>query len=251
MKLTKDHNFLVAAHRGDSYNFYENTIPAFELAIERGCHMVETDVRLTRDGILVLMHDESCKRTTGVDVTVTESTYGELQKLNAGDKNNPTKIPTLEELLILIKKQDIMLNLEIKEYYSEENAERVHVCVDKCVELIEKYGMAEKMVFNSFDAYVLEYIHKKYNGRYKLHGFYPYSIMKNVAEDPDEYLYCACIFADKFKENYDYLIERGIEPWVGAGVTVKEHLALCLEYGARLITTNNTADILTKLQELK
>jgi len=251
MNLTKEHGFLVAGHRGDKYNFYENTIPSFELAIANGADMVETDVRVTKDGVLVLMHDENTKRTTGIDAIVGTKTYEELKQFNAGDKNNFCAIPTLEELLVLVKDKGIMLNLEIKEYYSETNKDRCEFCIDESVKLVEKYGLADKMVFNSFDAYVLEYIHKKYNGKYMLHGFYPYSIMKNVVMDPDEYLYCACIFDDNKKEHYDYLASKGIEPWIGAGVTVKEHLALCLENGARLITTDNPADAIKKLKELK
>ena len=240
-KLTKNHSFLVAGHRGDSYNFYENTMRAFEIAVEQGADMVETDVRMTKDNVLILMHDDSAKRTAGVDKLVRDMTYDEIKKLNAGDKNNFAAVPTLEELLDFIADKGVMLNLEIKEYYSEENLERCNKCIDESIRLVEKYGLADRTVVNSFDAYVLEYVHEKYNGRYMLHGFYPYSIMKNVKGDPDEYLYCACIFDDKKKEHYDYLISKGIEPWVGAGVTVKEHLALCIEYGARLITTNNVA----------
>ena len=251
MNLTKDHGFLVAGHRGDKYNFYENTLASFERAIASGCDMVETDVRVTKDGVLVLMHDENTKRTTGIDALVGEKTYEELLQFNAGDKNNFCKIPTLEELLVFVKKSGVMLNLEIKEYYSETNVERCNYCIDESVKLVEKYGLAEKMVFNSFDAYVLEYIHKKYNGKYMLHGYYPYSIMKNVVMNPDEYLYCACIFDDKQKVHYDYLISKGIEPWIGAGVTIKEHMQLCIDNGARLITTDNTADAIQKLKELK
>ncbi len=248
--LTKDHEFLVAGHRGDCYNFYENTMRAYELAIENGADMVETDVHLTKDNVLIIMHDDSAKRTTGVDKLLREMTYDEIKTLNAGDKNNFAAVPTLEELLKLVAKKGVMLNLEIKEYYSEENLERCNKCIDESIKLVEKYGLADRMVVNSFDAYVLEYIHKKYNGRYMLHGYYPYSIMRNVKGNPDEYLYCACIFEDKKKEHYDYLISKGIEPWVGAGVTIKEHLALCIEYGARLVTTNNPAHTVKQVREI-
>lgn len=249
MTIKHKQGLTVAAHRGDSYNFYENTMKAFELAIENGADMIETDVRLTKDNVLVLCHDESLKRTGRVDVKIADLTYDELQNYNVGDVNNFAAVPKLEELLVLLKEKDIMLNLEIKEYYEDGNIDRCNYCIEKCVEMIEKYKIADNMVFNSFDAYVLEYIHKKYPGKYMLHGFYPYSIMKNVQMNPDEYLYCACVFGDKIKENYDYLASKSIEAWIGAGVTVTENLKLCIEYGAKLITTNNPADVLKKLEK--
>ena len=75
--------------------------------------------------------------------------------------------------------------------------------------------------------------------------------MKNVEINPDEYLYCACIFENENKEYYKYLKERGIEPWIGASVTQKSKLKACLKMGARLITTNNPSDAKTKLEEIQ
>ena len=83
-----------------------------------------------------------------------------------------------------------------------------------------------------------------------LHGFYPYSIMRNVTLNPDEYLYCACIFDDMNKEYYNYLIGKNIEPWIGAGVTQKNRFNICAEYGAKLVTTNNPSDAIDKLKGL-
>lgn len=248
-KITFDNRMMVAAHRGDSYNYYENTMEAFRMAIENGADMIETDVHITKDNVLVLIHDNLVDRTTDGKGPVAEMTYEELKQLNAGGKKHPLPIPTLEELLELLSEKKILLNLEFKEYYSEENAQRCHDCIDESLKLIEKYGYGDKMVFNSFDAHVLEYIDEKYEGKYLLHGFYPYSRMHNVKRNPDEYLYCACIFDDRNQENYDYLKSKGIEPWIGAGVTKEGHLAECYKSGATLVTTNNPADCIEKLQK--
>lgn len=250
MKITFENKMMVAGHRGDCYNYYENTMEAFRVAIEGGAEMIETDVRLTKDNVLVLIHDEKVDRTTDGTGFVKEMTYEELQKLNAGSKYHKLQIPTLEELLQLLCEKDILLNLEIKEYYTEGNKDRCHYCIEECEKLIRKYHLEEKMVFNSFDAHVLEYVDEKYEGKYMLHGFYPYSIMSNVDRNPDEYLYCACIFADKNKNHFDYLLQRGIEPWVGAGVTKELHLKECYEYGAKLITTNFPEDCIKKLEKV-
>ena len=69
--------------------------------------------------------------------------------------------------------------------------------------------------------------------------------------NPDEYLYCACIFEIDKKENFDYLISKGIEPWVGASVTQIAKLEQCINYGAKLVTTNNPRATLTTILELE
>jgi hypothetical protein len=99
---------------------------------------------------------------------------------------------------------------------------------------------------------VLEYCYKKWGKRYPLHGFYPYSIMhmENATLDPAEYLFCACIFDTKRKVLYDDLISKGIEPWIGAGVTQAALLGIAIQNGARLITTNFPADIIKKLEKI-
>ena len=250
MKLTYEGKMMVAGHRGDSANCPENTVAAFRAAIEAGADMIETDVRLTRDGVPVLIHDRTVDRTTDGKGYVKDMTFAELRALNAGTKDVPQQIPTLEELLELLAATDVTLNLEVKEYHEEGNEARSRECVDKCVALIERYGMGEKMLFNSFDAPVLEYIHDAYGGRYRLHGFYPYSEMYRVNRDPGEYLYCACLSENRNVQHYAFLLEKGIEPWVGASVREEEHLALCFRLGARLVTANDPGAALEKLERI-
>ena len=250
MKLTYQGKMMVAGHRGDSANYPENTMAAFRAAIEAGAEMIETDVRLTRDGVPVLIHDKLVDRTTDGTGAVKDMTFTEIRALNAGTKELPQQIPALEELLELMAPTGVTLNLEVKEYAEEGNEARSRACVDKCVALIEHYGMGEKMLFNSFDAPVLEYIHDTYGSRYRLHGFYPYSEMYRVKRDPGEYLYCACLSENRNEQHYAYLLEKGIEPWVGASVRTEEHLALCFRLGARLVTSNDPGDCLEKLERI-
>lgn len=248
MTLTFKDKMAVAAHRGDSYNYYENTMTAFEKAIEAGADMIETDIHLTKDGYLVLIHDDNVDRTTNGKGRVDEMTFSALMELNAGDTAAREKIPTLDSLSALAREKGVTLNLEIKEYWSRENEARCIKCIENTLAMVEKYQMGDKIVINSFDAWVLEYVYKKYGKKYLLHGFYPYWEMNNVSINPDEYLYCACIFDNENKSNYDYLINKGIEPWVGASVTQYSKLDICLKYGAKLITTNNPSDVLKKLK---
>lgn len=251
MTLTFKDRMAVAGHRGDLYNYFENTKTAFIKAYEAGADMIETDVRLTKDNHLVLMHDETVNRTTNGTGKVEDMTLEQIKELNAGNVLTPESIPTLNELLEWAQPLNLTLNLEIKEYFSKETEERCARCIDDTIALVEAYGLRNRVVINSFDAAVLEYVYKKHGRTYLLHGFYPYHEMFNVSMDPTEYLYCACIFENDKKAHYDFLIEHGIEPWIGASVTRKSTLALCKQYGAKLVTTNNPADAIKKLKEIE
>lgn len=240
----------VAAHRGDSYHRYANTMGAYEYAIKSGCDMIECDIHITKDDKLILIHDHTVDRTTNGSGKISDMTAAEIRELNAGDEDDPQKVPYLEELMRLAVEHDITLNLEIKEYYSEENEKQCIKCIEAVISMVEKYNMTDKVVLNSIDAFVLEYIYKHYGKKYMLHGFYPYYAMKNSTIDPNEYLYCACICFDLNREDYEYLISHNVEPWIGAGVTQESKLGVCSRYGARLITCNNVADTITKLKNL-
>lgn len=247
MKIAHVNDLTIAAHRGDSYNHYENTMTAFKAAADAGADMIECDVHLTKDDALIIMHDDSVYRTTNGMGTIAEMTLSEILELNAGDELHPEKVPTFYELMEWVSGQNMMINIEIKEYFSEENEARCIRCIEDVIACVEKYNMREKTVLNSFDAWVLEYIYKNYGKKYMLHGFYPYDAMMHVTIDPAEYLYCACICGRFTRKKFDYLIERNIEPWVGAGVTQAAALERCIQYGAKLATVNNPKDAIDKL----
>ena len=75
---------ILAAHRGEKKYHPENTMPAFKAAYEAGVEMIETDIRMTRDGELIVMHDRSALRTCGVDCILNDMTLEEVRKLDAG-----------------------------------------------------------------------------------------------------------------------------------------------------------------------
>lgn len=250
MRFDYKNTIMVAGHRGDPDNYPENTIQSFMSAIEKGVDMIETDIHMSKDGVLVLIHDSSVDRTTDGTGYVKDKTYEELYELNAGTADNFQHIPTLEEFLKLVVQNDVLINLEFKDYYDDSNAEFCHEAVGKTIALVEKYNLASKCVLNSFDAFILEYIDQKYNGKYRLHGFYPYNIMKNVVRNPDEYLYCACVFDDRNRENYEYLRNRNIEVWLGAGIKEKEDFERAVKLGGILFTSNNPGKAIQILEEL-
>lgn len=250
MKLPYTKKVSVAAHRGFSARFAENTREAFAAAVKSNCDMIETDIRLTKDNVLILMHDSTVDRTTDGTGAIADFTYEELCKFNCNPKGEFSEIPTLEEFMKLAVENDMMVNLEIKEYNLHDNGDRCRLCIEKTLEVVEKYDWVGKTIINSFDAYVLEYTDEISKGKYMLHGFYPYSIMKNVSRNPDEYLYCACIFDDGNADCYKYLQDRGIEPWAGAGVVEKNHFDSCVKLGAVLFTSNDPESAMNYLEEL-
>ncbi len=93
----------VISHRGEHLHHPENTIPAFQAAVDAGADFFELDVRTTADGKLVLMHDATVDRTTGGKGEVAKMTFEDLRKLNVGVHLGPgfsgTRIPTFEEAL--------------------------------------------------------------------------------------------------------------------------------------------------------
>jgi glycerophosphoryl diester phosphodiesterase len=138
------------AHRGFSGKYPENTMLAFEKAIEIGADGVELDVQLTKDEQVVIIHDETVNRTTGGEGRVQDYTYEELSKLDASyiytGKYGINKIPTLREYCEFVKDKDIVTNIELKtgifEYLGIE---------EKVWDLIKEYKLEEKVIISSFN----------------------------------------------------------------------------------------------------
>lgn len=140
------------AHRGASGYYPENTMISFEKAIDMGCTGIETDVQMTSDGVLVLMHDEMVTRTTDGTGLLKDYTFDGIQKLDAGSWMSKEfagqKVPTAEQLILLAKEKDVIINFEIKngliEYKDIE---------EKLIELIHRHDMQEKVILSSFNHY--------------------------------------------------------------------------------------------------
>ena len=172
------------AHRGASAYYPENTMLSFEKAIEMGCTGIETDVQLTKDGVLVLIHDEMVNRTTNGEGFVKDYTYIELNKLDAGawmsEEFTGIRIPTVEELIYLTSDKNIILNFEIKNgIVMYEDIEQ------KLIDLIYKHKIKHKVILSSFNHYSVakcNKISKDINtGVLYMEGIYkPYNYAKTV-----------------------------------------------------------------------
>lgn len=138
----------VSSHRGNSHVAPENTLPALENAILAGSDYAEIDVRESKDGVLVLMHDGSLRRTAGVNKKLESLNLKELSKLDAGSWFSQdftmTRIPTLEEAILLCKGK-IKLNIEVKAGQKDPEFE------EDLVNLINKYDFEHQCLISSFD----------------------------------------------------------------------------------------------------
>lgn len=102
---------LIFGHRGIPVKFPENSLQGFRYAIEHNVEGLEFDVHLTRDRLPVIMHDETINRTTDGKGRICEYDYDQLKEFKL---SNGESIPTLYELLELVKNVDVLLNLEFK-----------------------------------------------------------------------------------------------------------------------------------------
>lgn len=139
-------DFAVTAHRGGAVEDPENTLAAFQNAIDQGADWVELDVQQTADGVLMVMHDSNLKRTTGLDKEFWQVTYDEIKDLDNGSWFDPTfaseRVCTLEEALVLCKGK-IKMNIEVKPDGHGVDLER------KTVDLINRYDMKDQVAVAS------------------------------------------------------------------------------------------------------
>ncbi|WP_060208598.1 glycerophosphodiester phosphodiesterase [Sporosarcina koreensis] len=167
-----EEGFLIIAHRGASAYEPENTMPSFELADDLNADYVELDVHMTKDGELIVMHDDDVKRTTEAVGKIKDYTLAELKELTAneekgekvavsgGDEEEAYEIPTLLEVFEEME-EDICYVIELKDTDQYPGIE------EKLVELMKENGMIgddgksyPKAVIHSFDKKALKQVHK-------------------------------------------------------------------------------------------
>lgn len=135
------------AHRGASKKYIENTMSAFQQAYDDGADGIELDVQRTRDGKLVVYHDENLKRLTGLNTFIWEIDWQEMKSLELHALNeDDTNIPLLKDVLDFVKQTDMTLNIELKNslYFYPGLEEDV-------LALVKELGMLEQVLFSSFN----------------------------------------------------------------------------------------------------
>ncbi|MDZ5471071.1 glycerophosphodiester phosphodiesterase (plasmid) [Bacillus sp. 31A1R] len=214
---------LIFAHRGYSSAFPENTMRAFMEAEKAGAEGLEIDVQLTKDGEVVVIHDEKVDRTTGSTGYVKDFTFKELRKLDASYlhktllKKEP--IPSLEELFEWMSTTNLVCNVELKNIIF-----RYEGMEEKIIELVRKYNLADRIILSSFNHYSI---------------IYSYRIDPEVEIAPllAEGLYMPWVYASSIQA-------KGIHPKYIAATN--EMVKSCMENGiaVRPYTVNKKADML-------
>lgn len=146
----------VWAHRGASGHAPENTLPAFELALEQGADGFELDVQLTRDDEVVVIHDETLERTTDGNGWVADHSLEDLKRLDASSGHEQyagTRIPTLSEVFELVRDTGTVVNVELK------NSRMAYKGLEERVlALVAEHDMAHRVVLSSFNHYSLRHL---------------------------------------------------------------------------------------------
>lgn len=144
---------MIYAHRGASGYAPENTLRAFDLAADMRADGVELDVQRTKDGKLVVFHDETLERVTDGKGLLSEYTYDELKRyplLHAEDGTKEDTIPLFSDVLALLSRRSLKLNVELK------NSRNPYPGMEEDVlRMVEDAGMAEQTLYSSFNHYSL------------------------------------------------------------------------------------------------
>jgi len=144
---TKKENILVVAHRGASGYAPENTLSAMKKAIEMKAEMSELDVQETADGEIILLHDNTTKRTGKKDLNIWKLNYDDLKDIEVGEwfseeyKGEP--IPTLKEVIDLVKGK-MKLNIELKANKHEK------MLAERSLKVVTDNEFLDQVVFTSF-----------------------------------------------------------------------------------------------------
>lgn len=195
----------IFGHRGSAGTHPENTMISFKEAARVGADGIELDIQMTKDGVIVVIHDETVKRTTNGENKgwVKDYTLKQIKKMDVSykfkGKYGICEIPTLEEVFDWAKTNQLLINVEFKTgLVSYKNIE------EKTLKMISDYGLEDRIVISSFNHYSLikcrqisstidlailymEGIYKpwEYAKRLETNGIHPYhqTINKEIVEE--------------------------------------------------------------------
>lgn len=152
---------LVSAHRGANRLAPENTLPAFQIAAAYGVDLLETDVRPTKDGVYVVMHDETVDRTTDGTGAVHDLTYDQIARLDASQIEgrdwsaqfpDGLAVPRLEDVAALARDHGIGLEVDFK--LDDAPPEQIALAVQEVAAIIASHGIVDQSVLNTYDPVV-------------------------------------------------------------------------------------------------
>lgn len=208
------------AHRGSRLRAPENTIPAYEIALESGADGIELDVHLTSDSYLVCRHDETILLPDGARTLIRDLTLEQVRTADVGNKaSGPLPVPTLAEVFALVVPTRAILNIDIK------NGPVLYLGIeDALIAAHHASDMAERIVYSSFNHTTLVALRDREPG-ISIAPLYEEALV-------DPWAYALHMGADAAHPQYRTLALAGmIEGFAAAGVAV------------RAWTVNNEADM--------
>jgi len=228
----------LVAHRGDMSTYPENSMLAFQAAIELGFTYLELDIQLSKDRVPIVIHDDNLKRTTGIDKNVRDFTADEINSIHLNsstqseNRNELLKINTLKQVVEKLSVYSkITVFVEIKRQSIE------HFGLSQVVDQVLGAQMGAKfnIVIISFVDEVIEYVKsvqsyptgfvlKKYNNKY---------LLKAKELQPD-YLFCNIKKINKPSDLWD-----GLWRWVLYDITNPSFAYELLEQGVDMIETGD------------
>ena len=186
--------FVVYAHRGASEYYPENTVSSFCAGIDMGADGIETDVQISKDGVLMIYHDDSMREKTGFDGSIADYTYEQLRaaRVKNAAYGREDCLMTFEDFLKYFGWRDLTFAIEIK----------VGGIAEKVIDMMRKYNVVEKSIVTSFDysalvdAYNYDksvrlgwlYVHHKDDTMDKLRAIEAYQACPKATEITKEYL---------------------------------------------------------------
>lgn len=241
----------VLGHRGICAHYPENTFPSFRAAIELGVDLIEFDVNQTRDGELVVIHDNSIDRTSDHKGLTRDYTLAELKSFDFGSHFSADfrgeQIPTLREVLTLASqsRRDLLLNVEIKDM--------AHDTVDRTVAMLHEFGLAERSVIACFDAEIIRYT-KAAHPQMRTQGF-PGRYMDNFTEETYDAMFGMGIpiggstTDEQIVQDVAFARAHGILAWLFCADTPAD-VRRCVQFCADNITGNDPAVALNTLRAM-
>ncbi len=220
--------FVNYAHRGASSYYPENTLSSFYAGIDMKANGIETDIHRTKDGILVLFHDDTLERVTDMSGPITDYTYRELLETvvyNPG-RDRVDKILKFEDFLKYFSYRDITFAVELKQDLVEEQT----------IDLLNHYNMVEKTILTSFNFDSIRNA-KKYDPRYRV-GYLYYDdkeALEKVQSIGGEELCPKAEYVTQDTVNRFHALGFSVRPW---GISDEEIMKRMYDFGADGMTVN-------------
>ena len=232
------------AHRGASAYAPENTFAAFYLGRQMNANGIETDIQATKDGVLVLFHDDTLQRVAGLDVTIQDLTFEELCRIDVGSHKGPQyageRVPTLEEFLHHFAGKGLHLALEIKQAGIEK----------EIAEAVRQWCDPDKTIVTSFiweSLTVMRRIAPEIRTGYlSLHE--DEEVLQNMKK---EGIYQYCPLASAWTKEWDQVFRKegfSIRAW---GVQNEELMMKMLDLGVDGMTVNFPDKLNEALQRME